>query len=415
MKISIYLISIFSLLGFSSSSFCSTLLEGEEQGAFYRIEVPDLWNGDLVVWNHGINSSEPSALDFDDLGPLAAVQLSQGYAVAASSFRMNGWALFKTTRDNENLLRIFINEIGMPNNIFMTGGSMGGLVSEQYLEKGRVGHVAAAYSVCGALAGSKNWDAFIDLRLVYDAVCADVPGAFIPGGPDGLPADSTLSEEELILAVNACTGAAFPPEFRTPEQQERLDKISQAMHIDEISLFENMALALVGISNLVHSPEKLNGRNGLWNYFVDYDDPDINANIQRTFPRPRARFRLFRNYIPRGYIDDAKLLALHTDKDDLVVVENLSFIEKRIPAENLTTAVVVQEKAEHCGFTDAEFIAGWESVRNWVDTGVQPSAQDIQDSCKRLDPAMDSCRIDPFFVVNELKDRIRPRIPYRYR
>ena len=413
MKISTYLISIISLLGFSGAGFCATLIEGEEQGAFYLIEVPDNWNGDLVVWNHGITSSEPSVLDFDDLGPLATVQLSQGYALAASSFRMNGWALFESTRDNENLLRIFNREIGTPNNIFMTGGSMGGLVSEQYLEKGHVGHVAAAYSLCGALAGSNNWDDMIDLRLVYDAVCADVPGAFIPGGADGLPADSTLSGEELTLAVNACTGVLLPPLLRTPEQQTRLDKISHVIRIEGDSLLENMALALVGISNLVHNPEKLKGRNGLWNYFVDYNDPDINANIQRTFPDPGGKQRLRRNYTPRGHIGDAKLLAMHTDKDDLVVVENLSFIKKLIPAENITTAVVVQDTAEHCGFSTAEIIAGWESTRNWVDIGIQPSAQSIQQDCELIEllGIPGPCRIDPDFVVDKLDSRIRPRIP----
>ena len=414
MKIVKTLIAFFSLSICSGAELAAMSLEGEIKGAFYRIEVPDNWNGDLVVWNHGINDELPEPLSFNNLGPLAPLQLSQGYALAASSFRMNGWALFKSTRDNEKLIRLFNRKVGPPNHIFMTGGSMGGLIAEQYLEKGRVGHVSAAYSICGPLAGSKNWDAAIDLRLVYDAVCADVADAFIPGGADGLPADHLLSAEQAALAINACTGILLPVPFRSVEQQVRLDKISQISRINPESLLENMALALVGLSNLVQDPKKLRGKNGLWNYFVDYGDAQVNATIQRTFPNPGAAHRLWRNYTPRGYIDDAKLLALHTDKDDLVVVENLDYIQKRISPENLTTAVVVQDEPEHCGFTSAEVIAGWESLKAWTYTGLQPSAESIQQSCLLLDAAglaPGPCRIDPTYVVDEFRGRIRPRIP----
>lgn len=416
MKKTIYLFGIINLLLFSGIALCATSLDGEIDGAFYRIEVPDNWNGDLVVYNHGMESGEPAALDFSDLGPLAGVQYAQGYALAASSFRMNGWVFFKSVQDNENLIQIFTQQIGPPNNIYMTGGSMGGLVSEQYLEKGHVGHVAAAYSLCGPLAGSKNLDAILDLRLIYDAVCAEVPGAAIPGGADGLPADTALTEAELAAAIHACTGVLYPPEYRSPEQQARLDKITEVARIDETSLMDNMAYALIGVSNLVHSSEKLDGRNGLWNYFVDYGDPEINAAIERTFPDPRGRVKLKKNYTPKGHINGAKLLAMHGDKDDLVFVENLHSIQHLVSHHDLSTAVVVQDTPGHCDFTSAEAIAGWESVRTWVDAGIKPDAQSIQQNCELLQAgglAAGPCRIDPDYEVDELDNRIRPRIPKR--
>lgn len=417
MKTILLLLSIFNVIFFSSTAICATTLNGEIEGAFYRIEVPDNWNGDLVVWNHGMVGDEPVALDMSDLGVLAPLQLSQGYAVAASSYRMPGWALFKSTEDNENLIQIFIDNVGSPNKIYMVGGSMGGLISEQYLEKGTVGHVAAAYSVCGDLAGSKNLDFMTDLRLTYDAVCKNVPGAAIPGGIDGLPEDSTLTEAELAGAIHACTGILYPAEYRTAEQQARLDKLSQVNRINEDSLLNNMAYALFGIADLVHSTEKLNGKNGLWNYFVDYNDPEINRDIQRAFPHPKGFFKLLKNYIPRGYTNGSKLLALNTDKDDLVVVENLNYIAKLIPEEDLVTAVTVKEDHGHCKFSAAEIISGWESVRAWIDAGMKPSAESLQQNCLLMEAAgvaPGPCNIDPSFVVNKLDTRIRPRIPNYY-
>ena len=73
-----------------------------EGGAFYAIIVPMDWNGHLVIWNHGyqfgpIAPVNPS-LDpmVSDMGALAPLQLSQGYAVAASSYQQNQWAVFTT-------------------------------------------------------------------------------------------------------------------------------------------------------------------------------------------------------------------------------------------------------------------------------------------------------------------------------
>jgi hypothetical protein len=76
-------------------------------GAFYLIAVPPNWNGDLVIWNHGFTLNPPVPMSREDLGPLAPIQLAQGYAVAASSFRQSGWALFKTKNDLQNMFGEF--------------------------------------------------------------------------------------------------------------------------------------------------------------------------------------------------------------------------------------------------------------------------------------------------------------------
>ena len=68
----------------ATASGASTVLEGAtDGGALIKIEVPDDWNGGLVLYNHGFDlgaivPSPPS------LGPLAALQLSEGYAVVTA-------------------------------------------------------------------------------------------------------------------------------------------------------------------------------------------------------------------------------------------------------------------------------------------------------------------------------------------
>ena len=83
-----------------------TVLEGTtDGGAFFKIVVPTAWNGDLVIWNHGFSLSPVGPVS--DLGPLSALQLSEGYAVAASSYQQIGWALFHTKNDLQNMIGVF--------------------------------------------------------------------------------------------------------------------------------------------------------------------------------------------------------------------------------------------------------------------------------------------------------------------
>jgi hypothetical protein len=389
-----------------------TVIEGETgDGAFYRIVVPDIWNGDLAIWNHGLDLEPRAPLEPEDLGPLAGLQLAEGYAVAASSYRQIGWAVFKTKNDLQNLLDIFKFEVGMPDEVLVTGASLGGLVTVAAIEAAHLGNVTGALSLCGAVAGSPNWDGALDLRLTYDAVCKGVPGAFVPGGAEGLPEGSLLTEEQLAFAVNACTGILAPPELRTPGQSERLQQILDTARIPESFLLTNMGYVTFVMSDLVHDPRKLAGHIGTGNAGVYYEDPLVDATIERVAPHPGAQNRLARRYTPTGDVGATKIVSLHTDKDGLVVVENESAYAAVVPAGNLTTAIVVEAAPTHCGFTAAETAAAWESLRFWVAGGPQPTADSLQVTCQVLESPdfPGPCRIDPAFDVPPLDTRIRPR------
>ncbi|MEO1087649.1 MAG: hypothetical protein AAFY88_25725, partial [Acidobacteriota bacterium] len=88
---------LLALLLIATPLWAQTTVNGQtETGAFYTFIVPDGWqpaNG-LVIWNHGFDLNPVSANP--DLGPLRDLHLSQGYAVAASSYSQIGWALFQT-------------------------------------------------------------------------------------------------------------------------------------------------------------------------------------------------------------------------------------------------------------------------------------------------------------------------------
>ncbi len=95
-------------------------------GAYYRIAVPDNWHsgGSLILFQHGLTFAAPGPNP--DLGPIAQLQLSEGYAIAASSYRQRAWALFTAPDDNAELLDVFKAQVGTPGAIIPYGASLGG-------------------------------------------------------------------------------------------------------------------------------------------------------------------------------------------------------------------------------------------------------------------------------------------------
>ena len=405
-----------ALVGVSAGDArADTVLDGSSEGAFFRIVVPTVWNGSLVIYNHGFSLAPPAPVT--DLGPLAPLQLSQGYAVAASSYRMLGWSLFRSQMDNLAMYGAFKANFGPAAQILVNGASLGGLVTAQLLEGANPMNQVGALPFCGALAGSRSWDGALDLRLVYDNVCKNVPGAAIPGGATGLPAPGfpgyAYTETDLGLAVHTCTGILAPAAFRTPDQTARLAKILTVTTIPESFLLTDMGFATFGYSNLAFAPEKLAGVQGVGNARVVYPDPVVNQTIQRVKPVSSAVDKLKLYYTPNGRTPrNAKVLSLHTDKDGLVVVEQEGKYKSLSDPAKLVTAIAIEAAPSHCGFTQAELVSGWENLRGWVATGVKPSVLQVQGVCNALVAgglASGPCRFDPSYVIKNLDTRILPR------
>jgi hypothetical protein len=401
--------------GAASSSHADTVLTGNtDGGAFFKIVVPTVWNGDLVIWNHGFSLSPIGPVS--DLGPLATpVQLPEGYAVAASSNQQIGWGLFKTKNDIQNMVNVFTVNFGTPNQILVNGASLGGIVTADVVEKANIGNVVGAYPICGAVAGSRNWDGAIDLRLTYDAVCANTPAAAIPGGATGLPSPGfpsyPFTQTQMALAANACMGVLTPAAFRTPLQNANLALFVATTQLPASFILTDLGFALFGYSNLIWDPAKLNGGQGVGNANVNYDNGGfIDTNIQRVSTVPGAVNRVKKYFTPGGSVGAVKIVSLHTDGDGLVIVENEKEYADVVPAGNLTTAIVDEAGNTHCGFTPSETVAGWESLRGWVAGGPQPTAAGIQGLCGLISGgAPGQCRIAPAFVIPDMDGRIRPR------
>ena len=396
----------------AAPALAQNVLTGQTaSGAFYTIAVPPQWNGGVVIYNHGF-SLTPGGPG-PSLGPLQDLQLLEGFAIAASSYSEIGW-VFNTNTDLEELMEAFREQVGQPNRIYMFGISLGGMVTARALEQADLGApVVGALTICGANAGSRNWDAGLDVRLIYDAVCKDVAGANIPGAAKGLPLFSTLTPTDVALRTNACFGHDLPPSVRTAAQQQRLNLFLAVSQIPQSFINTSLGFfATFGMAELVHNPTKLGGQIGTGNRRVDYGNATINATIQRVGASPAKRRLLRDNFTPRGNVRGTKIVAIHTSQDGLVIVENLSEYASIVPRPNLSVGVVMEADPTHCGFSAAETAAGWEVLRGWVAGDPQPSALTLQIYCAATESTFGGpCRFNPFFPIPDMDGRIRRRNP----
>src|SRR5258708_9281828 len=65
---------------------------GEINGAKFRVDIPENWNGGLVMYCHGYSAVSGSFKE-GKLPPVLAVFTEQGYALAQSGYPAGGWAI----------------------------------------------------------------------------------------------------------------------------------------------------------------------------------------------------------------------------------------------------------------------------------------------------------------------------------
>ena len=156
-----------------------TVCSGSIGGAAYKIDMPQKWNGTLLIYSHGYRYAEPvppkfapvdtSATDASD--PVTAqTLLSQGFALAGSAYKSNGWAVADGVAAAEGLFAHFSDSVGQPNRVLVWGDSLGGLITEVIAEK-HPEWVDGAAPLCGALAGVvPNMNLALDVSYAVKAL-----------------------------------------------------------------------------------------------------------------------------------------------------------------------------------------------------------------------------------------------------
>ena len=107
----------------------SEISRGEIDGAKFTIATPDSWQGRLLLIAHGYRP-ENAALgaDLDVTDDFTAPLLKQGWAVAITSYRRNGWIVEDAILDLKALRDHIAEKHGAVKRCVVVGNSMGGLI-----------------------------------------------------------------------------------------------------------------------------------------------------------------------------------------------------------------------------------------------------------------------------------------------
>ena len=379
-----------------------TTYTGTINGAAYLVEVPANWNGTLALYSHGyVTPGSPNpARDVGD--PITgAYLLSQGYALAGSSYSTTGWALEQAFRDQLALLDWFSNNVGPPHRTIAWGHSLGGIITAGLVQKFS-NRFAGALPMCGVLAGGVGiWNEALDGAYVFKTLLAPHSGLQVVNITNPT-ANLQLAEQTLAVAQTTPQGRArlalasamtdtpgwFDPTSPEPAANDYATReLNQFLWAQSV----NFPFAFAFRAEL----EFRAGGNPSWNTGVDYrkqlersvnhdevkalyqqaglnldTDLAILDNAPRIAAAPNAVNYLVENIIFDGQLQ-IPVLTLHTTGDGLVPVEDeqaYASVVRAAGRERYLRQTYVH-RAGHCTFTPAETITAFQSLIHRLDTG----------------------------------------------
>ncbi|MFB3828348.1 MAG: alpha/beta hydrolase [Bryobacteraceae bacterium] len=328
---------------------------GEINGAQFRIDVPEAWNGGLILYCHGY-SAVPGTFDPAKPNPAAGLFTGQGFAVAQSGYAAGGWAIEEALQDTQALRRYFVRKYGAPKETWVSGHSMGGFLTMAMLEK-YPNDVDGGLALCGPL-GPASWFMLrrvFDMRVVFDHY---FPGVLPP--PDRVPADYAMSparnqKVREILDGNAEAAAAF-------------------RRYSGIQNNKEAAATVVFFTYILKDLQQRGGGNPFDNRDTIYDgSPDDNAlndGVKRYRAVPRAAEYVRTWYTPTGRLT-RPMLAIHTTYDPLVPPWVPNYYAHLAEESGLFVQQYVK-RAGHCAIQPQEVARGLAQLREWKATGKRP-------------------------------------------
>jgi len=374
----------------------ATALWGVHTGAGYRIEVPDNWNGDLVIWAHGFRENGSLELTVDN-HPLRPLLIVMGYAWAASSYSRNDYDVTTGVQDSHALTQRFNGLVGKPNKVYMTGASMGGHITAVSIEQ-YPNTYAAALPICGALGDYALFDYYLDFN-----VAAQQLGT----GSSTFPVDPAryigLTVPQIKAGLEAAPGT-WP--FALNADGENLKNLTELRsggvrpNFDEgFALWNSIPSATgpgnflfelgLGDGTLPRAPGNSVDNTGVvYQFDVDPnltpDEQALNEAIVRVSADPQGPGPNGLAQVPvvSGNID-IPVLTLHNLGDLFVPVHNEIEYASRVAA-NGKSHLLVQRAIRgvvHCDFTATELSTAFIDLVTWVEAGVKPAGDDW------LDPA----------------------------
>jgi len=340
-----------------------TPVEGVETGklgeAEYRIDIPNNFNGNLVLYCHGY-SPTPGKFQHDQ-APDAQLKafLDSGYAVAQSGYSKGGWAVKEGMAETETLRKHFVSKYGKPKRTFVTGHSMGGTITlalaESYPEA-----YDAALQMCGPIAPihSMFQRRMFDTLVVYDYY---FPGMI--GTPVEIT-DDVMNPLDLVQRIQK-EATQYPDRLMAMQKYAGFQSDLEMAQV--IAFYAAIQKELM----LRAGGNAFDNRNTL--YQGTPEDGLINRGVKRYEANPAAVEYLKKYYTPTAAPKNP-ILSLHTTYDPLVPAWSVNGYTELLylngGAGNFVQRFV--SRNGHCTFTPQETMNAFADLVKWKETGTRP-------------------------------------------
>jgi pimeloyl-ACP methyl ester carboxylesterase len=364
---------------------------GECACSGYRIEVPEHWNGDLMVYAHGFRGAAPT-LTVTDL-PVRQAAIEHGMAWAASSYRANGFNPQDGVKDTLILIEQFKKKAGMPKRIFIYGSSMGGHVVVASLEQHPQVY-AGGFAECGAVSGAGQLDYLLSLNTAADHLAGI---DMFDREHKGLKAQLGLLNQFVYPALGKRPSFTFdenrltgqfepPPEIHLTAKGEAFRNIAIHLSGGKRPFAEEGFAAAYGLSLesvralyglLPWGPVKA-GSNASTVYQIDsgfgFSSEALNAEIPRITSAPAVRSQFtFTGELTRP------LLTMDDTGDMFVPMANGQAYRKLVESAGKGDLLVQRtvRRFVHCDFSIAERNQSFNDLIAWVNGGAKPGGEDL--------------------------------------
>jgi len=383
---------------------------GTIAGAQFRAEVPDHWNGTLVLYSHGY---QPAGFPFfgvaltnrpPDRSETEAWLLDHGYALAASQFQNEGigYQVHNALRDQTALLDWFGASVGKPRHTVATGQSLGATIADLLAER-NPHRFAGVATFCGGHDPVGLFNVVLDLNFAVKTLLA--PGQDIEVVHVTDPERSTKA---LVQAIEQA--------FTTPQGRARLALVGAFNNIpgwfsahlprptdvtewirQQAAWIENAYTIGLGPSARADI-ERVAGGNPSWNVGVDYgrqlarssqqalvrrayraagldlrDDLDRLADAPRIAPDKDAVAFLYRYGVPQGSTP-VPVVTLHSTGDGGAVSDQersyADLVRRNGDPSRLRQLYV--DRGMHCSYSAGEEIATLRTLFARIDSGRWP-------------------------------------------
>jgi pimeloyl-ACP methyl ester carboxylesterase len=330
---------------------------GVLDNASYRIDMPEKWNGILIVYYHGY-SEKPVVFDKDKPNEIGSLFGDAGYAVIQSGYSEVGLAIEHAVPETEALRRYAIAKYGQPKETYVTGHSMGGELTMITMES-YPNRYDGALPLCGLLEPT-TWaiGRASAMRAAFDYY---YPG-LLPG-PIGIPATVELNDALVDKVLKALPGNPTG--------------MAEMMALNGFKTKEDLAWGVVFATYIERDLEQkigapvMDNRNFI--YTGALDDNALNDGVKRYTASDAALGYLKSWYTPTGILLKPTL-AVHTTYDPIIPADSVrlyaDLVQRNGSAGNFVQQYV---KADgHCHFSDAETMAALDELIQWKHTGVRP-------------------------------------------